>query len=101
MNASTIRKLILTIGLAAAMVGPTAGIALADDDHWRHEQRERAERERFERERFEHERWEREHRYVPPPVVYAPPPREYYAPPPVVYAPPAPGFNIVLPINIR
>ena len=98
MNASTLRKMAVAVGLAVVLIGPAAGTARADDDHWRHEQRER---ERIEHERWEHERWEREHHYAPPPVVYGPPPREVYAPPPVVYAPAAPGFNIVLPINIR
>jgi len=93
MSASTLRKAVVAIGLAAVMLGPTVGTARADDDHWRHEQREH--------ERWERERWEREHQYAPPPVVYAPAPRAVYAPPPVVYAPVAPGFNIVLPINIR
>jgi len=46
----------------------------------------------------EHREWR--HHYVPPPVVYAPPPRAYYAPPPVVYAPP-PTLSIILPIQIR
>ena len=95
MSASTLRKLVVAVGLAAAMLGPTVGTAFADDDHRRHEQREQ------ERDRWERERWEREHHYARPPVVYAQPPQAVYAPPPVVYAPVAPGFNIVLPINIR
>ena len=107
MNASTIRKLVLAVGLAAAMVGPLAGTARADDDRWRGEHNERMDRgrmdrDRMERERMERERWEREHHYAPPPVVYAPPPREVYVAPPVVYAPPSPGISIVLPaINFR
>ena len=93
MSASTLRKAVVAAGLAAAMLGPMVGTARADDDHWRQEQREH--------DRWERERWEREHRYAPPPVVYAPAPQAVYAPPPVVYAPVTPGFNIVLPIHIR
>jgi hypothetical protein len=86
--------MVLSIGIAAALLGSTTGIARADDDHWRHDDRDR----------IQHDRWEHEHaerRYVPPPVVVAPPPRVIYQPPPVVYEPPPSGINIVLPLNFQ
>lgn len=97
MSTSMLRKVVLVMGVVSAVLGSNVGSAAADDDHWRHEQRD--DREWQNRERWEHEREER--RYVPPPVVYAPPPRVIYAPPPMVAEPPS-GISIILPsINIR
>ena len=101
MSASTLRKLILTIGTVAAMAGPAMGTAQADDDHWRNERHGEGH--------WRHEGWEHRHRpsvlyqsYGPPVVYYQPyGPPVVYAPPPVVYAPPAPGISIVVPLNIR
>ena len=92
MNTSTLRKLALSIGTAAAMVGLGLGTALADDGHWRHDH-------------GRHEQWEHRHRRrvvveVSPAYVYAPPP-VVYVPPPVVYMPPPAGINLILPIRIR
>ena len=96
MSASTLRKVILSLGTIAAMIGPALGTARADDDHWRHERH------------WRHEGWERRHGpYSPyrPPVVYYGPATIYappvvYPPPVVVYSPP-PGISIVVPLRIR
>jgi len=97
MNASSLRKLALSIGTAAAVIGLGLGSAVADEGHWHHDH-------------GRHEGWG--HRrgspvvvvapsygyYAPPPVVYAP--SGVYAPP-VVYVPPPSGFNLILPIRIH
>ncbi len=88
MNAPTLRTMVLSIGIAVAVLG-TAGTARADDDHWRHDDRDH------------HEHRDHDRRYVPPPVVVvAPPPRVIYEPPPIVVAP-EPGINIILPLNFN
>ena len=97
MSTSTLRKMALSIGIVSALIGSTIGTAAAEDDHWRHEQRD--ERDYRHHDRWEHERDER--RYTPPPVVVTQPPRVIYEPPPVVIDPFSSGINIVLPIIIR
>lgn len=89
----------LATGLMA--LGLASGPALADG--WRHDGGPPPGYGRgYDHERhgpeWRHEReWHRH--YVPPPVIYYPPPPAYYAPPPVVM--PAPGFTLVVPLQIR
>jgi hypothetical protein len=97
MSTSRLRKLVMSIGTAAAVIGLSPGSAMADEGHWRHGD-------------GRHEAWG--HRrgppvvmvapsygYAPAPYVYAPPPVVYV--PPVVYTPPPLGLNLILPIRIR
>lgn len=89
MSASPLRTMVLSIGIAAAVLGTACGPATADD-RWRDDHRDR-------REHREHER--PPPRYVQPPVVVAPPPQEFYQPPPIVVTQPPSGINIILPLN--
>ena len=94
MNASTLRTMVVSIGVAVACLATACGTARADDDHHgRHDHYDRHDRGR-------HEGWDRDHRdrYQPPPVVVAPPPQVLYEPPPLVVSP-SPGVNIILPLN--
>ncbi len=99
----SLRTIVRSAAIAALLAVPAAGPALADG--WHHDRGWGGGGWR------DHHEWRRDHEwrgygyqpgyYAPPPVVMAPP-QAAYVPPPVVVAPPvAPGFNLVLPINIR
>jgi hypothetical protein len=87
MESTMLKKILLTIGTAAAALA-ASGSALAEQGHWRDRDGER----------YEH-RWHgpyRHYYYAPRPVYVVPAPRVVYAPlPPVVYPYyAAPGFSV-------
>lgn len=101
MKTLSLRSLVVAVGFAVAAGSMVSTAAKAEEwgDHGHHE-REWRDHDRDWRENDRDREW-REHHYAPPPVVYAPAPRQgyYVAPPPVVAVPS--GLNIVLPLNFR
>jgi hypothetical protein len=96
---------VLLLSVMVTMPVVTAAQAQGWEGHGRGEHEGWREHEGRDHEWREHEEWRerewREHYYAAPPVYYAAPRYQgnYYAPPPVVPMPP--GFNMVIPLNIR
>ena len=97
------RRILLSVAMAATLVGSIAAPALAADDWHGHDGWRRHEWREHERHEWrEHRDWDYRGVYpyaygYAPGYVYAPPPVAY-APPPVIYPQPAPpvvefGFN--------